>query len=58
MQRLTGLPKQRGGLSFDYLDSETGWDTNREAVAGVSGCLRSKGREDAPGLSGAKLDYP
>lgn len=32
VQRLTGLPKQQGGLPFDYLDPETGWEAKKEAV--------------------------
>lgn len=45
VQRLTELPKQQGGLPFDYLEPETDWEARQ--------CPRSKGRKACLGLSEA-----
>lgn len=37
VQRLTELPKKRGGLPFDYLEPETDWEARQYP--------RSKGRK-------------
>lgn len=41
VQRLTELPKQRGGLPLDYLEPETDWEA-RQSVPGARGERRAR----------------